>query len=297
MAVALHEAGSRDQKSVRRLTAADVGLSRAEQVRIVLRTILAKGGVADMSDIYRAVEEHLRGALLSRQGQASLREVVNRHAVRAGYIYPHNPKSPGWRITPKGRRVVEPEAPSEAEAVLNTARTAIRPSGPPVDVELQDLTDEAIDHAITTNRLRIGIVETNTETRLARQRRGQQRLRALTLLNYSSTCAVCDVSDPALLVASHIVAWAELPEARGMLSNILCLCKFHDALFEQGYWSLCDDFGVVNKSQPTSRTVASILDNATHFQKPRAHPPEPLFLRWHRLRSGLEAASNSSITR
>jgi predicted restriction endonuclease len=29
-----------------------------------------------------------------------------------------------------------------------------------------------------------------------------------------------------------------------MLSNVICLCRFHDALFEQGYWSLANDLSV-----------------------------------------------------
>ena len=149
--------------------------------------------------------------------------------------------------------------------------------------------DDAIDKAIIANRLRIGVVWTGTESALVRQRRGQQRLRDLTLLNYSSTCAVCDVNSPTLLVTSHIVGWAEVPEARGILSNIICLCRFHDVLFEQGYWSLTDDLMVLRKPAQTSRTIASLLDNCSQFRKPRDHRPEPVFLRWHRLRWGLEA--------
>lgn len=288
MVPASPHADSRDQREARRVTASEAHLSRLEQVRIILRAIVAKGGAAEMADIYAAVEEQLPGASLSRQGKASLREVVNRHCVNKGYVYPHDPKIRGWRITPEGRLFVKDDELPTPDAILERARTAVRPSGTPVDVEAQDLTDDAIDHAITTNRLRIGIVETKTATRLARQRSGQQRLRELTLLNYSSTCAVCDVSDPALLVASHIVAWADLPETRGLLSNIICLCRFHDALFEHGYWSLSDDLVVLRKEEQPSRTIARLLTGATSFRRPRNHPPEPLFLRWHRHRTGIE---------
>jgi len=271
----------------RKVTATEFGLSRTDQVRIILSCILSNSGVAKMPVIYRAVEEHLCGSLLSNQGRASLREVVNRYAVREGYVYQHDPKNPGWRITPKGKGLVESEVPSDANTVLDKLRTQNRPSELSIDVEVQDLADNEIDEVIISNRLQIGIVETNTEIRLTRQRRGQQRLRELTLLNYSFTCAVCDVNNPALLVASHIVPWAVLPEIRGRLSNILCLCNFHDVLFEHGYWSLADDLNLLKRGQQASRTIEFLIGNAEGFRRPHNHSPEPQFLLWHRLQSSL----------
>jgi Predicted restriction endonuclease len=134
--------------------------------------------------------------------------------------------------------------------------------GPPglwIDVESQDWPDEVIDRAIRENRLRLGTVPTDSEVTLARQRRRQERLRRLTLLHYSSMCALCDINDPALLIASHIVGWAQAPEARGLLSNVLCLCRFHDILFEQGYWSLTDDFILLRKAHPAVALLPASL--------------------------------------
>ena len=164
----------------------------------------------------------------------------------------------------------------------------IGPSGILIHVESQGLDDEVIDLAIREDRLRIGIVPTDSAVALARQRRGQERLRRLTLLNYDSMCALCDVNDLSMLIASHIVGWAEAPEARGKLSNVLCLCQFHDVLFEQGYWSLADDFTLRRKAQLRSRTIASLLDCTLQFRRPHDHPPASDFLRQHRLRWGLE---------
>lgn len=44
-----------------------------------------------------------RGFTLSEQGKVSLRFYVNKVAVGAGYVYPHDPQAPGWRITAAGR--------------------------------------------------------------------------------------------------------------------------------------------------------------------------------------------------
>jgi hypothetical protein len=155
------------------------------------------------------------------------------------------------------------------------------------DVESEDLTDEALDHAIRAGRLLLGRVETEVRTATARRRRGQERIRARSLEAYDGRCAVCDVGERAILVASHILRWADAPEQRGELTNVLCLCRFHDVLFEQGHWSLTDDLQLVKRPQPRSGTVAVILEAAHVFRSPRAFPPNPEYLRHHRRRCGL----------
>jgi putative restriction endonuclease len=137
-----------------------------------------------------------------------------------------------------------------------------------IDVELEDLTDDAIDAAIRANRLRIGIVATDTKQTLVRQRKGQSRLRSLTIENYISCCAVCDIADPKLLVASHIIGWAKAPEHRGNLANVICLCRIHDPLFELGHWSLDDDLRILRKAFVQSRTLRRILEDLTVFRTP-----------------------------
>ena len=93
-------------REVRAITGVEAGLSSNEQMRIALETIVDNGGMAQITDIYAAVERHMGGAVLSDQGRASLREYVNRKAVKAGYIYPHDPAVEGWRITQAGREFV-----------------------------------------------------------------------------------------------------------------------------------------------------------------------------------------------
>jgi len=171
---------------------------------------------------------------------------------------------------------------------VNEEQIEIGNTGVLIDVESQDLTDDVIDVAIREGRLHIGRIPTNSAVGLTRQRRGQEQIRRLALLNYDSTCALCDVDDPSLLIASHIIGWAEAPEVRGLLSNVICLCRFHDVLFEQGYWSLSDDYTVLKKGQLNSHTIASLLENTLKFRKPHQHCPAASFLRQHRLRWGLE---------
>src|SRR5262249_44111028 len=119
----------------------------------------------------------------------------------------------------------------------------------PISVEAEDYPDAALDIAIDREELRIDDVPTGDTIILARRRRGQSRLRLHALSNYENRCALCDVTEIELLIASHIVRWADNSEARGRLSNILCLCRMHDALFEGGYISVTDDLAVLKKSR------------------------------------------------
>jgi hypothetical protein len=107
-------------QQLRQGTGFEAGLSGDEQIRVALRRIIERGGEAQMADLYDALEEQVRplGFALSDQGRASLRFFVNRVAVEAGYVYPHDKNHPGWRISPEGREFAgsTPQAP---ELVVN----------------------------------------------------------------------------------------------------------------------------------------------------------------------------------
>ena len=165
---------------------------------------------------------------------------------------------------------------------------AYRVTKQPVDVEVTDLTDPEIEAAIRQRLLRLGRVETGTTVAEARRRRGQARLRVLVLQNYGTHCAVCDLCDPHLLVASHIVPWADAPDARGDLGNLICLCRFHDALFENGYWSLKEDLSVLRRLPLAGQTLQLLLPETMSFLHPIGYRPESSYLRWHRGRHGFE---------
>lgn len=156
----------------------------------------------------------------------------------------------------------------------------------PVEIELVELSDEQIDAKIRRRLLRLGRVETGTDVGAARRRRGQARLRELTLGNYGRRCAVCDVSHPSLLVTSHILPWAEGPDARGDLSNVICLCRCHDSLFEVGYWALSDELNVLRRATIESTTIQALIPAPMAFRRPAIKAPSADYLRYHRLKHG-----------
>lgn len=160
----------------------------------------------------------------------------------------------------------------------------------PVDVEDVELTESEIDSRIRRKLLRLGRVETDNPTSVARRRRGQDRIRALTLRNYGLQCALCDISPPSLLVASHIVPWSASEEARGDLSNVICLCRFHDVLFELGYWSLGTMHEVIVKAPLTAWPIKVLFPPTIAFRLPAAFEPQESYLLNHRQRHGFNVA-------
>jgi hypothetical protein len=160
----------------------------------------------------------------------------------------------------------------------------------PLSAEAEDYPDAALDIAIEREVLRIDDVPTGDAIVLTRRRRGQSRLRLHAVSNYDDQCALCDVKERELLIASHIVRWADDPDARGRLSNILCLCRMHDALFEFGYISVSDDLNVLKKPSAASKVVGYLQRTANRVRAPRSHQPESIYLRQHRRRTGFDPA-------
>lgn len=159
----------------------------------------------------------------------------------------------------------------------------------PITAEAEDYPDTALDIAIGKEKFIIEDVPTGDETVLARRRRGQSRLRVHVLANYDSRCALCDVADGRLLIASHIVRWADDAACRGKLSNTLCLCKMHDALFESGFIGISDSLDVLRRPDAFSKVVEYLQNTANRIRVPRSHPPAAVYLLAHRRRTGFES--------
>ncbi len=244
------------------------GRSLVELIRLVFQN---QGPRLHLKTVYKGVRR-----LGYRSGSGDLNKLIRKR------IYEHSSSSPQFIGTPHDEQDL-----FRAYGVSGSGWWELRQSIGPVDVEDRDRTDDELDDLIRSKRLLIGIVTTGTQERLVRLRRGQARLRQLTIENYRERCAICDIADPALLIASHVVTWAEAPEHRGDLSNVICLCRIHDALFEAGYWSLTDDFRLVKKKPVASIMIRSLLNGMKSFNSPLGFPPAAGFLTRHRERVGL----------
>lgn len=153
----------------------------------------------------------------------------------------------------------------------------------------EDLPDDVLENAIDEGHLELSDVETSSDVTISRIRRGMHALRKRTLFNYRDSCALCDVDDPGLLVASHIARWADHPEARGLLSNTICFCTLHDKLFEVGYFSMNNELELVWKTPQPIKAIDIWRQQCTvKFKFPQSTKPALQFISAHRARVGLQ---------
>jgi len=79
---------------------------------------------------------------------------------------------------------------------------------------------------------------------IVRARVNQAVFRRLILARYDSVCCVTGLRLPELLVAAHIVPWAEDRQARLDPRNGLCLNALHDRAFERGLMVVDDTYRI-----------------------------------------------------
>ena len=156
-----------------------------------------------------------------------------------------------------------------------------------LDLAIEDAPLDVVENAVANGKLLLRDVKTSDRVGSSRVRQGVDVLRRATLANYQHRCALCDIQERSLLVTSHIARWADRPEARGLLSNTICFCSFHDRLFEYGYFALDNHCRVVRRDGIDSKSPLTWLDKCTlPFQTPPI-PPSSEFLQDHRIRTGV----------
>jgi DNA (cytosine-5)-methyltransferase 1 len=127
------------------------------------------------------------------------------------------------------------------------------------------------------------------ETRrvVTEQRIKQNFFRRAVLSSYQGRCCMSGLSEPRLLVASHIVPWSKDKANRLNPSNGLCLSAIHDRAFDKGLITLTDDFKIVvskelkRKKEPFVIEVLLPLDGRT-IEPPERFAPQAEFIAWHR---------------
>lgn len=127
-----------------------------------------------------------------------------------------------------------------------------------------------------------------------KQRIGQTQFSKAVKENYRYKCCFpgCCISDHKFLIGSHIARWVDNPDKRGNTSNGLCLCPIHDKAFENGYFSLDDEFCVI-LSHKLEIQESEVFQK---YIKPYAHqkintapiPPDRDSLKEHRFRCKID---------
>lgn len=126
-----------------------------------------------------------------------------------------------------------------------------------------------------------------TRTVLIEQRVKQIFFRRTILSSYGGRCCMSGVSEPRLLIASHIVPWRTDKLNRLNPSNGLCLSAFHDRAFDKGLISISDDYRIM-VSRELRETADPWLQSNLHelsgveISLPERFHPAPAFLARHR---------------
>lgn len=114
----------------------------------------------------------------------------------------------------------------------------------------------------------------------------QSFFRKAILSSYESSCCICYLDLPPLLVASHIVPWSANKESRSDPENGLCLCALHDKAFDRGLISLKTSLEIMvsptiksSKSEFAKYTLQEFQDK--RIIMPCRFPPKPEYLQWH----------------
>lgn len=122
---------------------------------------------------------------------------------------------------------------------------------------------------------------------LIKQRVNQSAFRTMVLGNYNHTCAVTGIDIPQLLIASHIVPWADNPEQRLNPENGICLSPLYDKAFDKGFISINTDYRIVlsdelklHYDQQYYEKHFAVVENQKIIL-PEEHRPDKSFLEYH----------------
>jgi hypothetical protein len=126
--------------------------------------------------------------------------------------------------------------------------------------------------------------------RIIRARRVQSFFRAAVLTTYNTRCALSGISNPNLLIASHIIPWSDSVERRADPRNGICLNALFDRAFDRGLFAFDDALRVIFSPALRDATdeapLACSLDKLEGQQllSPSRFPPDVEALRYHRER-------------
>ncbi len=124
-----------------------------------------------------------------------------------------------------------------------------------------------------------------------KRRKGQDYFRRMILANYSGRCALTGINIPQLLLASHIIPWAEKSFKSDRLNpcNGICLSALYDKAFDKGLITFSpDDYSVVLSSALREYETQEYYDKyfgciaGQKIKTPLEYAPSSDFLAYHR---------------
>lgn len=107
------------------------------------------------------------------------------------------------------------------------------------------------------NKIKLEDFSGETKKSIVQIRLKQSFFRQAVLSSYQGRCCMTGLSDPRLLIASHIVPWSKDKKNRLNPSNGLCLSALHDKAFDQGLITIMPNF--------TINVSSSIINDKNSF--------------------------------
>ena len=115
---------------------------------------------------------------------------------------------------------------------------------------------------------------------------GQEWFRRAVLSSYREACCVCGLDVPSLLVAGHIIPWADQEATRLDPTNGLCVCSLHHKALDDGLMTVSPDFRIrlgdvlrASKSRLAACAFGEVESQAIAL--PDRFWPRPEYLSWH----------------
>jgi len=105
---------------VKEVTYKEAGLTKENVYTLIFNELIKYQDGLDTKDIYEIINNKLaeNSQILSEQGRASLRNLINKYAVLEGYIFPYDNENPKWRLTNEGKKLIEQQG-MQKELVFN----------------------------------------------------------------------------------------------------------------------------------------------------------------------------------
>ena len=126
---------------------------------------------------------------------------------------------------------------------------------------------------------------------IAKRRKGQDYFRRMILANYDGRCALTGISVPQLLLASHIIPWADKSHKKDRLNpcNGICLSALYDKAFDKGLFTISpDDYTIQLSSALREYGTQEYFDrqfgsiSGKQITMPIEYKPNRDFLAYHR---------------
>lgn len=150
-----------------------------------------------------------------------------------------------------------------------------------------DLLNQSIEETL---HLTSSDLEGRERTAVIRQRVNQTVFRSMVLANYEERCAITGINIPELLVAGHIIPWADsTPQQKLNPENGICLSALYDRAFDKGLITISPDDYIIHLSSALRE-----YETQEYFDKhfgnlmgrsitmPIEHKPNRDFLAYHR---------------